>query len=108
MREFLLAIMAGFVAAVVYQTYNQTGPAASAVLMRGVRQDLIAPPIGSTTLTRLPTFPGVAAEAGHGDAVLNANPGIDYSPAFGVNTNRTGSEWVGAGQPGSVPYIQTA
>lgn len=87
MRQFILAVMAGIVAAVVYKTISN-----HPVLKQS--PDATNGPVGSTTLTKLPTFSGVAAETGHGDAILNADPSIPYTPAFGAKTNRAPVEWV--------------
>lgn len=99
MREFLLAILAGVVATAVYQTYVQNHAAQTeSATQPGIK----GPVVGASMLTRLPAFPGKAAEAGHGDAVLNANPNIAYTPAFGANTNRAATEWVG---PYAIPEM---
>jgi hypothetical protein len=90
MREFILAVIAGVVATALYKTYVDKPSNAS------VQQGLsVNPPIGATSLTTLPVFAGQAAEPGHGDAVLNANPTIAYTPAFGAKTNLAVREWVG-------------
>jgi hypothetical protein len=97
MRGFLLTVLASVIGAAIYKNYmDQPNSAMRTSIVSG---DARPPVIGATMLTRMPVFPGISSEAGHGDAILNANPSIAYTPAFGADTNKAAplDEWSGAG-----------
>lgn len=94
-KMFLLAVIAGVVGTAIYKTIGDSTPT--------------PPPIGTTPPTStvwselyqdkagVPLYCGIAAQAGHGDAVVNAIP-VAYHPAFGADANPASCEWTGVYQ----------
>lgn len=95
-KMFLLAVIAGVVGTAIYKTIGDSAPPAP-------------PQIGTSTggggffaalyqdKAGVPLYCGVAAQAGHGDAIVNAMRRTDYYPAFGADANPSSplDEWTG-------------
>lgn len=94
-KMFLLAVIAGVVGTAVYKTLGDTPPSLPAI-------GTTTPPAGNFAAlyqdrAGVPLYCGIAAQAGHGDAIVNAMRKTDYYPAFGVDANPSSplTEWSG-------------
>lgn len=93
-KVFVLAVIAGVVGTAIYKTIGDSAPPTP-------------PPIGTSTIGTIaslyqdkagvPLYCGIAAQAGHGDAIVNAMRRTDYYPAFGADANPSSpaDEWTG-------------